>query len=73
METLPKSNNPLPATLTKFEGTVQPHLVIKPLVNHVSLPVNANSLQSTNYARAFLEAAIAHRATKKYARLLRIS
>ncbi|RXH82620.1 hypothetical protein DVH24_002392 [Malus domestica] len=55
---LPSSNNLLPITSTRSQGTARPHLVIRALVGHVTLLTNASGLQSAEYSRALLGATI---------------
>ncbi|TQE14265.1 hypothetical protein C1H46_000184 [Malus baccata] len=46
-------------TLTRFEGTSQPYLVIRPLVDHVAFPTDASSFQNVDYTMVILGATIA--------------
>ncbi|KAM1179834.1 hypothetical protein ACFX2I_018891 [Malus domestica] len=52
-------------TLTRFEGTSQPYLVIRPSVDHVAFPTDASSFQNVDYAMVILRATIAPMDYKK--------
>ncbi|TQD98342.1 hypothetical protein C1H46_016060 [Malus baccata] len=55
----PQNDDPPPIVPTWFEETVCPPLVIRHLVDHVALPINASGFRSTDFACALPEATIA--------------
>lgn len=61
----PFNHNDLPSTvLSRSEGTTYPNLVIRPSIDWIALPLNANGLQNLDYAHTLLGATIAYNDSK---------
>lgn len=59
MEVLPWNDNSSPVVPTRLERTVGPPLMVRLLVDHVTLPSYTSSFPNTDYDRALLGEAIA--------------